>query len=227
MSFLRHSRIVLAIGAGLALLAGLGIGLAIMMRDHGSTSPPPASKGGLVVEMDSVDDAPSTSGRQLRCFVSGQFVGMASLAQCAKKNGVSTQGLDVGLDANGALVAADGAGVVVTPIAPEQLKDPVAPPTTAPAPDPKVETAEIKKASVGTCQRYTNGEWRKVADDLELNSCARTLFDGMCQKEAAAASFGRWGDQTLRLVAGKVEQSADNKTFHSLTEQTMPGCHLP
>lgn len=226
MRFVRNPRIVLAIGAALALIAGLGVGLSIMLRDHGSSSPPPASKGGLVVEMGSVDEAPSTSGRQLRCFVKGQFVGMASLAQCAKKNGVSTRGLDVGLDANGALAAADEAGVVVTPIAPETLKEPDAATATITALDSKTEPAEAKKPIVGACLRLTNGEYRKVADGLELISCARTLFDGLCQKDAAA-SYGRWGDQTLRLVAGKVEQSADNKTFQSLAEQTMPGCHLP
>jgi hypothetical protein len=226
MRFVRNRRVVLAIGAGLALIAGLGIGLFIMMRDHGSNSPPPASKGGLVVEMGSVDDAPSANGKQLRCFVGGKFVGMASLAQCAKKNGVSTQGLDVGLDANGALAAADGAGVVVTPLAPDQLK--VQPEATAPGvpPDTKAEPVEGKKQAVAACMRFTSGEWRKVGDDLELNSCARTLFDGMCQKDGSA-SYGRWGDQTLRLVLGKVEQSPDNKSFHNLVDQTMPGCHLP
>lgn len=217
----------MAIGAGLALLAGLGIGLFIMTRDHGSKSPPPASNGGLVVEMGSVDDAPTANGRQLRCFVGGQFVGMASLAQCAKKNGVSTQGLDVGLDANGALAAADGAGVVVTPLAPDQLTDKIAPPVAgAPGEAKGAEPTDVKKAAVGACMRFSGGEWRKVADDLELNSCARTLFDGMCEKDGSA-SYGRWGSQTLRLVPGKVEQSADNKSFVSLAEQTMPGCHLP
>jgi hypothetical protein len=227
MRFIRNPRIVLAIGAGLALIAGLGVALSIMLRDHGSSSPPPASKGGLVVEMGSVDETPSTSGRQLRCFVKGQFVGMASLAQCAKKNGVSTRGLDVGLDANGVLAAADGAGVVVTPIAPETLTQPDAATATLPTLESKTETVETKKPTVGTCLRLTNGEYRKVADDLELKSCARTLFDGLCQKEPSAASYGRWGDQTLRLMAGKVEQSSDNKTFQGLAEQTLPGCHLP
>ncbi len=217
----------MAIGAGLALIAGLGIGLFIMTRDHGSNSPPPASKGGLVVEMGSVDEAPSANGRQLRCFVGGQFVGMASLAQCAKKNGVSTQGLDVGLDANGALAAADGAGVVVTPLAPEQLKDQVEAPIAGLPAEPKpAEPLDIKKPAVAACMRFNAGEWRKVADGLELNSCARTLFDGKCEKDGSA-SYGRWGNQTLRLVPGKVEQSADNKSFVSLAEQTLPGCHLP
>lgn len=226
MRFIRNPRVVLAIGAGIALIAGLGIGLFIMTRDHGSNTPPPASKGGLVVEMGSVDEAPSASGRQLRCFVGGQFVGMASLAQCAKKNGVSAQGLDVGLDANGALAAADGAGVVVTPIAPEQLKaNPKADALSATL-EPKSDAPEAKKPAVAACIRFNSGEWRKVGDDLELNSCARTLFDGKCEKDGSA-SYGRWGTQTLRLVTGKIEQSADNKSFAILVEQTMPGCHLP
>ncbi len=227
MRFVRNPRVVLAIGAGLALSAGLGIGLFIMMRDHGSNSPPPASKGGLVVEMGSVDEAPSANGRQLRCFVRGQFVGMASLVQCAKKNGVSTQGLDVGLDANGALAAADGAGVVVTPLAPDQIKDQIEDAVLGAPVEPKTaEVADVKKPAVAACMRFSSGEWRKVGDDIELNSCARTLFDGKCEKDESA-SYGRWGTQTLRLVPGKIEQSPDNKSFAFLVEQTMPGCHLP
>jgi hypothetical protein len=227
MRFVRNRRVVLAIGAGLALIEGLGIGLFIMMRDHGSNSPPPASKGGLVVEMGSVDEAPSANGRQLRCFVRGQFVGMASLVECAKKNGVSTQGLDVGLDANGALAAADGAGVVVTQLAPDQIKDQITESVLSTPVDPKpAEVADAKKPAVAACMRFTSGEWRKVGDDLELTSCARTLFDGKCEKDGSA-SYGRWGTQTLRLVPGKIEQSADNKSFAILADQTMPGCHLP
>ena len=37
----------------------------------------------------------------------GSFVGEITLAECAKKNGVATGALDVGVDETGALAAAD------------------------------------------------------------------------------------------------------------------------
>jgi hypothetical protein len=223
MSLLKDRRVVLAAGGAAALLAGLGIAVLIMARDHGSKAAPPASKGGLVVEMSAVDDGPATSGRQLRCFVSGQFVGMATLAQCAQKNGVSTQGLDVGLDADGVLTAADGAGLMLTPLPPtaEGVADPGAAESVVDAADPSVASSPP-----GVCLRHASGEWRKVADDLDLTACVQTLFNGRCEKPGGA-SYGRWADQTLRLVPGRVEASTDNKSFRILVEQIMPGCQLP
>lgn len=225
MRFLKNRRIVLAIGGTLALLAGLGVAFLIMARDHGAKGPPPASKGGLVVEMGAVDEGAAASARQLRCFVGGQFVGMASLAQCAKKNGVSTQGLDVGLDANGVLTAADRAGVVITPLSAAPAQAPV---TQATEPDlaAKTDLPAPAKPVVGACLRNVGTEWRKVGDDMDIATCAKTLFDGKCEKPGVVA-YGRWSDQTLRLTAGKLELSSDNKSFHAYAEQVMPSCHLP
>ena len=69
-----------------------------------TTEAPPASKGGLVVNLAEAPTLEPT--RELRCFVDGQFVGMATLAVCAQRNGLATDALDVGLDATGALAAA-------------------------------------------------------------------------------------------------------------------------
>ena len=37
---------------------------------------------------------------------------------------------------------------------------------------------------------------------------------------------GRWGEQTLRLVPGHVEVSADNRTFRTLVDQPA-SCAIP
>jgi hypothetical protein len=55
-------------------------------------------------------------------------------------------------------------------------------------------------------------------------ACVATLYNGVCQK--GGALYGRWGEQTLRLVPGRVEVSPDNRSFHVLTEQG-PGCTVP
>jgi hypothetical protein len=60
---------------------------------------------------------------------------------------------------------------------------------------------------------------------MSLSACAQTLFAGRCEKPGEAA-YGRWAQQTIRLVQGKVETSADNRSFHTLVEQG-PNCTLP
>ena len=94
---------LLVAGGVAALVAGLGLAFVIMSRDDGSSRPPPASQGGLVVQATRTeDDGKLDPSRPLRCFVSGQFVGELTLAQCAERNGVATGALDVGLDETGA-----------------------------------------------------------------------------------------------------------------------------
>jgi hypothetical protein len=60
---------------------------------------------------------------------------------------------------------------------------------------------------------------------MDLNSCVQTLYAGQCEQRGAA-SYGRWGEQTLRLVRDKVEISSDNRRFRTLVEQG-PGCAIP
>jgi hypothetical protein len=60
---------------------------------------------------------------------------------------------------------------------------------------------------------------------MTLSACVQTLFAGRCERPGDA-SYGRWGQETIRLVPGKVEISGDNRTFHTLVEQG-PGCSLP
>ena len=222
MELLKDRRVLLGGGAALALIAGLGIALALMSGNKAPTEDPPASKGGLVVETGRSDDSKLDPARPLRCFVGGQFVGETTLAECAKKNGVATGSLDVGVDETGALAAADQAGTVLTPLPP-----PAETPTvSAPAATPTVPApTAVSSAPLAVCWRYTGGEWRKQPGEITLNACAQQLFSGKCERPGGA-TYGRWGDETLRLVPGKVESSSDNRSFHAIIDQAS-NCAIP
>lgn len=221
MELLKDRRVLLGGGAALALVAGLGIALALM---HGAKSPtedPPASRSGLIVETGRADDTKLDANRPLRCFVGGQFVGETTLAECAKKNGVATGALDVGVDETGALAAADQAGLVLTPL-PPPAETPAVP---APAATPTISTPAVSSAPLAACWRYAGGEWRKLPGEITVNACAQQISSGKCEK-AGGATYGRWGDETIRLVPGKVESSSDNRTFHPIIDLG-PGCSVP
>lgn len=219
MEFFKDRRIVLALGGGVALLLGILIAVTIMRGNKAPAEPPPASQGGLVVETGRDDDTKLDPARPIRCFVAGQFAGELTLAQCAQRNGVATGALDVGVDETGALAAADSAGTILAPLPPA--------PTATPAPQPTPTTATEPApaaASGSTCWRYAGGTWSQVGS-MDLNSCVQTLYAGQCEKRGGA-TYGRWGDQTLRLVREKVEISQDNRRFRTLVEQG-PNCSIP
>lgn len=220
MDFLKDRRIVLVLaGAAVALLAGLAIAWTLVAQHRGETTPPPpASRAGLVIDSAGGGDARMDSTTQLRCFVAGQFVGEMTLAACAKRNGVSTDALDVGLDPSGALAAADQAGAMITPLPPAASKaDEAAPvePASAPA------APQVANGPLGACQRYAEGQWHRMPGEVALGACVQALFAGRCER-AGEAAYGRWAQQTLRLAPGRVEISGDNRNFRLLMEQ--PGC---
>ncbi len=220
MEVFKDRRIVLALGGGVALLLGILIAVTIMRASKAPAEPPPASQGGLVVETGRDDDTRLDPARPIRCFVAGQFAGELTLADCAKRNGVATGALDVGVDETGALAAADSAGTILAPLpppgaAPAQPAQPVPATPSEPAP---------VQASGSTCWRYAGGSWSQVGS-MDLNSCVQTLFAGQCEKRGGA-TYGRWGEQTLRLVRDKVEISQDNRRFRTLVEQG-PNCSIP
>jgi hypothetical protein len=225
MEALKDRRIVLAlVGGALALLAGLGIAVGLMGKHADDKNlPPPAAQAGLVVEARSTNEGKLDPKAQLRCFVAGQFVGEATLADCARRNGVATGALDVGVDPAGNLAAASQAGTVLTPLPPTQGA------AAAPMPTPGVPAAAAATgasiAPAGACWRYASGEWRKLPQDLGLNACAQTLFAGRCERPGGA-TYGRWMGETLRLVPGRIEVSNDNRSFRTLVEQG-PGCAVP
>jgi hypothetical protein len=220
-------RVVLGLGGALALLLGLGIALGISARNHKPAEPPPASQAGLVVETGKADDGKLDPARPLRCFVGGQFVGELTLAQCAKKNGVATGALDVGVDSSGQLAAADQAGTTLTPLPPPETGPSSAPvinePPAQSTPSNPMEHAPAAQAANAPCWRYAGGSWSRVGQTTQA-ACVSTLYNGVCQK--GGALYGRWGEQTLRLVPGRVEVSPDNRTFHVLMEQGA-GCTIP
>src|SRR6185312_11741743 len=98
MDFLKDRRTVLALaGAAVALLAGLAIAWTLVSGHRGeAAAPPPASQAGLVIDSADVPESNMDPAKPLRCFVAGQPVGQLTLAECAKRNGVSTDALDVG-----------------------------------------------------------------------------------------------------------------------------------
>jgi len=203
----RH--IGLLVGGGLAaLVAGGAIAWSLSLGHRGEpTPPPPASKGGLVIDATTPPDTHVAPTRTLRCFVAGQYAGDFTLAECAQRNGVATDALDVGVDQTGALAASQQGRAAVTPLPPKEATP-----------------ARAETGPLGTCWRY-EGSWKRLPNDMSLSACAQTLFAGRCEKPGEAA-YGRWAQQTIRLVQGKVETSADNRTFHTLVEQG-PNCTLP
>jgi hypothetical protein len=227
MDMFKDRRLLLVLGAIAALVLGVAIAMAIARHDPGSDKPPPASEGGLVVQPGRVDDAKLDSARPLRCFVSGQYVGDLTLAECAAKNGVATGSLDVGVDETGALAASTEAGTVLTPLPPQEQVAAQPAPTTSTDEIPAGSTvtpAATPAAAGSACWRYAGAEWKRLGD-MSLNSCVQTLYAGQCLK-SGQANYGRWGDETLRLVKGKVEVSSDDRRFRTLVEQGS-ACSIP
>lgn len=214
----QDNRIVIIAGAALAVLAALIVAMVFGASDPRSKAAPPASKGGLVVD---VADAPGLDAeRALSCYVGTQVV-TTTLADCARRNGVATERLDVGLDDSGMRVASrpppgpppltglDEEVVVTQPV--ESIE-------TVP------EAQPAAPASGGSCMIH-DGQWRTVASGVDLNRCVRALYAGRCVRPGEAL-YGRWGDSTLRLLPRRVEQSADNTRFRVLTRQDR-ACQFP
>jgi hypothetical protein len=214
---------LVALGGVAALLAGGAIAWVLVAGDR-PAAPPPSSEGGLVIDSSSIEDGRIEPGKPLRCFVQGRFVGELSLSDCARRNGVATDALDVGLDETGALAAAQQAGATLIPLPPAEAEE------AAPGePESAFDEAEEAPAPVAVsgvaCWRHGGGRWRKLPGDMDLDACVQTLFAGRCERPGGA-TYGRFGAQTLRLVAGRVEVSDDNRSFRTLAPQA-PDCSLP
>jgi hypothetical protein len=226
MDVFKDRRVLLAlVGGALALAAGLGVAAALRAGHHKEpTPPPPAAQGGLVIDATPPEEGKLDPAKPLRCFVAGQFVGELTLADCAQRNGVATDALDVGVDETGALAAADQAGTVLTPLPPADAIPAGA--GDAAGGGQSSPGADVAAAGPsGVCMRYAGAEWRRLAGDFTLNACVQALFAGRCE-HPGSASYGRWMQQTLRLAPGRVEVSGDNRSFRTLTEQG-PGCAIP
>lgn len=221
----QDNRLLIAIGAGLAVIAAVVIALVVSGGRDRNPPPPPAAQGGLTVD---VADAPElNTTRELRCFVNGQYIGMATLTDCARRNGLATDALDVGIDETGALAAAPTAAFAPPPSAPPiELTEAELPPLAAQPNQPTQPPAQAVSGSA--CLRHTGSDWRSLSSTMTLNACVQALYSGTCVRPGEAL-YGRWGDTTLRLVPRRVEQSADNNRFRTLVEQDrscrFPGLH--
>ena len=217
----QDNRLLIAIGAGLAVVAAVVIALIFSAGRDRNPAPPPAAQGGLTVD---VADAPElNTTRELRCFVDGQYIGLATLSDCARRNGVATDALDVGIDETGALAAAPTAAFAPPPSAPPVELTEAEQPSQV---DQPVIEPSVQPASGSACLRHTGSDWRSLSGNMSLNACVQALYSGTCVRPGEAL-YGRWGDITLRLVPRRVEQSNDNSRFRTLAEQdrscTFPG----
>lgn len=210
----QDNRLLIAIGAGLAVVAAVVVALIFSGGRDRDPAPPSAARGGLTVD---VADAPElNTTRELRCFVDGQFIGMATLADCARRNGLATDALDVGIDETGALAAAPTAAFAPPPVAPPDELTGIEP---QPLPvEPNASPPAAQPVSGSACLRHTGSDWRSLSSNMSLNACVQALYAGTCVRPGEAL-YGRWGDTTLRLVPRRVEQSADNTRFRTLAEQ--------
>ncbi|ADL01940.1 hypothetical protein MMB232_02540 [Brevundimonas subvibrioides] len=230
MQLPNDNRVILAIGAAVAILAAIVLALMFGGKRDQTEAPPVDRPAGLQVDLA---DAPSLEPtRELRCFVDGQFVGMATLADCAQRNGLATDGLDVGLDASGNLSAAPTASFAPPPELPtspvadlnDDFGNPGAPLPEKPGSQPQREP-QVQRASGAPCLRYTGSEWRQISTDMSLGQCVQALYAGTCVRPGDA-QYGQHGGLTLRLVPRRVEQSTDNSRFRILADQDR-NCQFP
>jgi hypothetical protein len=216
----QDNRILIAIGAGLAVVAAVVIALIFSSGRDADPAPPPAAQGGLTVDLADAPELNTT--RELRCYVDGQFIGMATLADCARRNGVATDALDVGVDETGALVALPAAPVIEPPVEMAEAAPQPTPVTPQGAP---AEQPPVQAAAGAQCLRHTGSDWRSLSSNMSLNACVQALYAGTCVRPGDAL-YGRWGNTTLRLVPRRVEQSPDNNRFRTLVEQDR-SCQFP
>lgn len=213
-----NQKLVFVLGGVAALLAAVVIALLLTGGEADRAEADDAERDRAGLELTVTDLEQLEPDQALRCFVGGQFVGTATLADCARRNGVDPNGgLDVGLDSSGELTAIPFAPPPELPALDDPLIEP-APIEVSPTPAP------VQPASGPRCLRFVGGDWRDVGAS-SLNDCVQSLYAGRCE-QLGGASYGRWGETTLRLVPGRVEQSGDNSSFRSLTEQRRD-CSIP
>lgn len=218
------------IAIGAAVMIGLAV-FAAFALNKGHKADPKMNDGQTGITIDIADATASMDSKKpLRCYVNGADAGELTLAECAKKNGVATGALDVGLDDNGNVAAAPTGSLAPVPVAPASAGPtvPGTPVKPVQTPEPTAEVVPDTQVAAGptdTCLRYNSNTWNRLSDNLTLGQCVKLLYDGRCVNPGNA-SYGRWGGKTLRLVPRRVEISDDNSTFRTLVEQGQ-GCSVP
>ncbi|ESQ76454.1 hypothetical protein ABAC402_04960 [Asticcacaulis sp. AC402] len=214
----------IAIGAVVAVLAAVVLGLAFS-KGHKDDPKMNGQLPGMVFKVE--DPNPQLDPKKpLRCYVNGADVGELTLAECAKKNGVATGALDVGVDDQGNVTAAPTGSLAPVPGAPSSAAPGTPAKVTEPEPTEEIipETPQATAGPTAPCLRYNSNTWNRLSDNLTLGQCVKQLYDGRCVSPGNA-SYGRWGDKTLRLVPKRVEVSDDNANFRTLVEQGQ-GCSV-
>ena len=231
MNALQDRRVLPVVGGVVILLLAVLLALFLLRhsRPKSADAPTTAANGALQVDVGQ-QEAKVSQTKPLRCFVGGQFVGDFTVQDCAAKNGVAAQALDVGLDpATGQVAASTGSAVPLQPLSSPVASslDPASLPPTPKTSAPVAVAAAQSPATgpAGDCLRFA-GEWRAVGGVMPLGQCVRTLFDGRCIHPGDAL-YGRWNGQTVRLLPGRVEISPDNRNFHTLVQQDADDCSLP
>ncbi len=220
---LKDRRVQAVVGGG-AALAVLMAGVAVV-ASHRGRAPTPAGVSDGVLQVQAGGEATPGASTDLRCFVEGRMVGAMPLAECAKRNGVSAQGLDVGLApvAPPSVQPAPSADLAPSDLAaarPDQAS------STGPAPLPTLSNDAGAAADApsqdehGRCLRYAGGAWRAApAGAASLRSCVHALYEGRCVRPGDAL-YGRFAGLTLRLVPGRVEVANDDRSFRPLVAAT-------
>jgi hypothetical protein len=227
MISLQDRRVQVAVATAAVLLLVLLLVSFCALRG-GRKAPPPeaAQHGQLQVEMGK-EEAKLDPARPLRCFVNGQFVGEETLVECARKNGVAAQNLDVGLDQTGQVAAAQTGQTALVPL-PSAEPDAATELLSSSARPPAGGAPRLPPVSAGPtaqCLRFAGGDWRDAGQNQTLQACVHTLYDGRCAR-SGEAFYGRFGAQTLRHVPGRVEISNDNHSFR-LLQETAADCPAP
>lgn len=213
---MREPRVVAALVGGVVLLLVVVL-LSLLLSHKGDEAvPDSASAGALQIEAGRT--TPTGASANLRCFVGGQMVGEMPLADCAQRNGVSGQPLDVGLPAP---PPAPEPGPSDQPDASAQTAATVPQPAPLAVPAPSSDEAASTDQPApsderGQCLRYAGGGWRGAPRGAgSLRACTHALFDGRCVRPGDAL-YGRYGSLTLRAVPGRIEIAPDNRTFRPL-----------
>ena len=222
---LQEPRVIVGVGGGAALLVAV-VAVALLVSHRGGASVPDgASEGAL--QMEPGKTTPAGASAALRCFVGGQMVGEMPLDDCARRNGVSSQALDVGLPPpppapEAAPAAAPESGPEVADVE-RRSYAPLSRPTPGPiSPSPQQVKADDDGGGDGRgqCLRYAGGGWRAAPGGAaSLKACVHALYEGRCVRPGDGL-YGRYGALTLRLVPGRVEIASDNRNFRPLVGQT-------
>ena len=221
MNALQDRRVIAALGGVIVLLLALLIGVFVLRshrKDEAPFRPPPAA---CRSSRDRRTTAPAPASRCAASWAASSSA-WRRWATARRRTEVASQALDVGLDpATGAVTNPSGS-LAPPPAAPAA---PVA--SSAPSQEADADEGGSQQPAVpaGECLRYNGDGWRAAGTGVTVGQCVRTLYEGRCARPGEAV-YGRWGQQTLRLIPGRVEMSGDNRNFHPLMQQGAD-CSLP